>query len=653
MKRPYVFDEFISSGLEVSVSPFLTRSSRSWGKFLSLKIACLSSLLLIAAFITSFFNQEGSYLLLSLVYFLVGTPALISALKDLRNLEINISVLMTFAAFLAILIDSSLEGALLLVLFDLSHALEDMVSKKTKSALFSLSSLAPKSAYMISKDGSIFEKSVKEIEVGDHLLVKHGEIVPLDGKIISGSTSLDLSHLTGESLPILKKEGDFTPAGGRNLEAAIQIEVTRISRDSTLAKIMHLITEASEAKPKIQSTLDQFGKHYATTIIACMFLFSLTLPLLFNIPFLGLEGSIYRSLAFLIAASPCALIIGAPTAYLSSISACARNGILLKGGITLDSLAKCSIIAFDKTGTLTTGKLTCTEFFTLGKTNTTQEEALAIALSLESHVKHPIAKAITLFAKEMTDLRIELENVKAISGSGIEAIYQNLPVAIGLPSYIAEKYPSKKQEEILTKAKELEQKGHILAALKIDSDAFFFELTDVIREETKIAIRKIIQKNKLTPVMLTGDHHTSAQTIGSSLGIEKIFSNLRPDDKLQQIAEIGKKDALAMVGDGINDAPALARAHVGISMGKVGSQAAIDASDAVLLHDDLAKLPWLFEKALSTQRIVKQNLSLALFVIVFASIPALFGIVPLWAAVILHEGGTVLVGLNSLRLLRN
>lgn len=652
MKTPYLFDEFFASNLEESVSPFITSSSRRWGKNLSVKSAFSAATLLALAFSFSFVIPAVSYLLLSLVYFLVGIPALIHAIEDLKNLEINIDVLMTTAAFVAILLDSSLEGALLLVLFNLSHAMEDTVSKKTRSALHNLNTLAPKFAMLVNSSGATYEKSVREIQIGETLLVKNGEIIPLDGIITKGASSLNLVHLTGESLPIPKKTGDLVPAGARNLESSLSIEVSRISSDSTLSKIIHLITQAQEAKPRLQNLLDRFGKHYATTIIALTFLFALLLPFLLSTTYLGYEGSIYRALAFLIAASPCALIIATPTAYLSAISACARKGILLKGGITLDALATCSIIAFDKTGTLTTGELSCVNFRSLNETTTSQETALSIAYGLEQHVVHPIATAICKLAQDKQIPPAEISSFKTIPGSGLEGLINEHSVAIGLPEYIGSKLPFEIEQEIQKWAATTKQQGQILAVLLINKEIFLFQFSDQIRKETAQLLQKMKQKNNLRSIMLTGDHAVNAQTVGKFLGMDEIFADLRPEDKLMKVTELSKTGGLAMVGDGINDAPALARATVGISMGRIGSATAVDASDVVLLNDDLHLLSWLFTKSHQTKSIVKQNLTLALVVICFATIPALLGFVPLWAAVLMHEGGTVLVGCNSLRLLR-
>ncbi len=648
MSQPYLFDEFFASGLEESVSPFLTASSRKWGKNLGLRGAGCAAFFLAAAFAFSFVNLPLSYMFLSSVYFLSGVPALIAALDDLKNLEINIDVLMTLAAFLAVAIGSGLEGALLLVLFELSHSMEDAVSKKARSAIHNLNHLAPKFAHIKAEDGTLYKKSVREISLGMHVFVKNGEIVPLDGTVIEGTSSVNLVHLTGESMPIRKQVGDSIAAGARNLESALLVEVTRVSADSTLTRIIQLITQAQEAKPKLQRWLDQFGKRYATTIICLTFAFALGLPLVFSMPYLGKEGGVYRALAFLIAASPCALIIATPTAYLSAISACARKGILLKGGITLDALASCKTIAFDKTGTLTTGDLTISSIDALTQEPFSSDLALAIAASLERHVVHPIATAICQFAEEKKVPLIALEQIKAVPGSGIEAIALldtgRTPVFIGLPQVLE----IKPQETA---------GGQVLAALSIGDKPkralFLFRFADKIRPDMSALLQNIRQVHGLDTVMLTGDNAHNANAVGRLLGLTQIYADLRPQDKLDQIVKLSEKGGLAMVGDGINDAPALARATVGISMGRIGSATAVDASDVVLLNDDLQSLGWLFDKSHQTLRIVKQNLTLALSVIAVATFAALLGWIPLWLAVVLHEGGTVIVGLNSLRLFKN
>ena len=638
--KPYSFDEFFASNREETISPFLTPDSRKWGKNLPLRSALLAGLLLACSFLFSFHSETISLLLLAGVYFLVGTPALINAIHDVSNVEINIDVLMTLAALLSVVIGSPLEGALLLVLFELSAAMEGMVAQKTRSSVLSLHKLSPRVGVVIGEDGVLYEKALGEIAIGTPLLVKAGEIVPLDGEVISGRSDVNLAHLTGESQPIPKTIGDEVPAGAGNLDGTLTIRVTRTSADSTISRIIKLITQAQDAKPKFEQFLDRFGKYYASSIIALFFLFAAILAPILNIPYLGTEGGIYRALAFLIAASPCALILATPTAYLSAISSCARRGILPKGGITLDAVASCKTIALDKTGTLTTGKLLCDHVEQLTGPPLDKNLAIAISASLERHAVHPIAEAITSYANALKIQTLPVENFRSIAGYGLEGQVASHAAVIGHFEFIQQKtdFP-------------LPPADKMTAYLWVDGSIFVFHFTDTLRLNAKESIQDLKSDNYRV-IMLTGDHLVNAKPIAGELGIDEVFADLRPEDKLEKITQLVKQTPLVMVGDGINDAPALARATVGISMGKIGSATAVDASDIIFIHDDISLLPWLFRKTQQTHRVLRENITLALAVILFATTPALLGWVPLWIAVIMHEGGTVLVGLNSLRLLK-
>jgi len=655
LSTPFLFDEFFASGKEESISPFLSPSSRVWGKNLPLKTALASAGFLLLAFLFSFYLPPLSHLFLLIVYFLSGTPALLGAIDDMRNLDINIDVLMTLAALLSVIIGSGMEGALLLVLFEFSAAMENMVTEKTKGTLAHLNQLTPRVGCVISENGTLFEKSVREIGTKTHLLVKAGEIVPLDGIVIEGSSFVNLFHLTGESHPVPKKVHDDVPAGARNLDGTLTIEVTRTSTDSTLSRIITLITQAQEAKPRLQRVLDRFGKWYAMTIIGLFIFFALTLPYFLSLPYFGAEGGIYRALAFLIAASPCALIIATPTAYLSAISSCARKGILLKGGVVLDALASCSKIAFDKTGTLTTGKLSLIEIEPICG-NGKSETAIAIAHALERNAVHPIAEAINAYAQLHRIKPYPITDFKSIPGFGLQAAMEKNGTLqnayIGHADYISMHIPETIRSQWTALLPVLKKEGHLNTILLIGDELYAFHFLDAVRPQTKEVIAELKSKLHLHPIMLTGDHPDIAAAIANQVGIDEVYANLRPEDKLEKVSAFAQKEGLMMVGDGINDAPALARSTVGISMGKIGSATAVDASDVVFLNDDLSLLGWLNRKAHKTHAIVKQNITLALFVILFATTPALLGIVPLWVAVILHEGGTVLVGINSLRLLK-
>jgi len=642
-----LFDEFFESGMEESISPFLTSYSRRWGKNLLLKSSLIAAFFLFFAFLLSFFPEQRSTsnLLLIFTYFFAGIPALISSLEDIVDLEINIDVLMTLAAFSSILIGSSKEGALLLVLFSFSSSMEEAVRTKAKGAISALKQLAPAKAHVVKPDGNLILRAIQDIKVGSKIHVKAGEIIPLDGKVIEGTSSVNLVHLTGESLPLTRSVGDTVPAGAHNLEGALTLTITHTSTDSTLARIIQLITQAQETKPKLQRWLDKAASRYAMAIIALSSLFAASLPLFFSIPYLGTEGSIYRALAFLIAASPCALIIAIPIAYLGAVSACASQGILLKGGIILDALAKCKTVAMDKTGTITTGELTCAGIDTFGLS----ELVLPLAYTLERSAVHPIAHAIDQYAKAKNIQPLPITDFQAVAGFGLQAIYQGDKVMIGHAPWILPKLSKEKQKIVHEAVSKRQAEGELVTVLCFRETIAIFHFRDTLRPHIVDTLKSLIKRWGLKVVMLTGDHQVSAKLIADQVGITEYYADLRPADKLKYISN---EEHLAMVGDGINDAPALARANVGISMGKVGSSTAIDASDIVLLQDNIESLGWLISKSHQTVRIVKQNITIALTAIVFATIPALLGWIPLWLAVLLHEGGTAVVAVNALRLLR-
>lgn len=657
-KSPVLFDDFFDFDEQESASPFLAPQSRKWAINLTLKASILAAVLLGLSFVLSWYPalMPFSNLLLIAVYFFAGVPALIESIQDLMNFDINIDILMTLAAFSSILIGSGMEGGLLLVLFALSGSMEDAVTFRAKGAMSSLYKLSPTMATVFSSQGILIERSVKEISIGTKILVKAGQVVPLDGKVIDGISSVNLVHLTGENFPVIKKIGDQVPAGARNLEGFLTLEVTHTSNDSTLAKIIQLVTQAQEARPKLQRWFDKVSQRYAVSIIVASALFALLLPFILRIPFLGLDGSIYRALTFLIAASPCALIIAIPIAYLSAISSCARKGILMKGGISLDALAACKAIAFDKTGTLTTGDLTFVEIEKISGKDLTPEEALQIAYTLEMNAVHPIAKALLKCGQENAFVPLPLKEFKNIPGYGLEAMVE-IPSGlfkayIGRPDYVMSQLEGMDSKSLEKQIQDFKNQGELLAVLLVGENLFLLRFRDTPRSGVQKTVQKLRKRWGLITIMLTGDHAVTAKKVADEMGIEDYYAELTPGDKLKFVNELSHAKGLAMIGDGINDAPALARATVGICMGKVGSTTAIDASDIILLQDNIEQLDWLVSKAHQTQKVVKQNLFLAGLAILVATTPALLGYIPLWLAVILHEGGTVLVGLNGLRLVR-
>jgi len=654
------FDRFFHSGFDETASPFIIPHSRHWGESLTLKASFTAGFLLSLSFILSNSPETTalSNALLVQVYFLTGIPSLITAIKNIIKLKIDIEVLMTLAAFLSVYIGSGIEGGLLLVLFSLSGAIESHVESKAKSSLNTLHELSPSKATVIGEGGKFLERSIKDITVGTEIRIKAGEIVALDGEVLTGASSVSLVHLTGENLPIPIAPGDKVSAGSRNLEGSLTLKVTRTSNHSTLANIIRLITEAQEARPKLQRWLDKAGGFYSSSIIFLTALLAASLPYILNIQYFGYEGSIYRSIAFLITASPCALIIAVPIAYLSTISACAKQGILLKGGFILDALSGCTTIAFDKTGTLTTGKLKLTQIETLGGQYSSLEiqEALSIALSLERNTIHPMARAIIDYVEAKGISPVKVDNFKAIPGYGLEGTARldrgPVNVKIGHPSYISSKVEKGLSSTLMRRADEIHKNGEGLAILMVGDQIFLIHFSDTLRANTRDIMSKLQNEENLQILILSGDHPSSVKKVAEAIGITDYHADLRPDDKLDRVSKLSQEKGLIMVGDGMNDAPALARSTVGVSMGQVGNSTTVEISDVVLLQDDLEKLPWLIKRSRFTQKVVLQNICVAGSAIIFASIAALLGMIPLWIAVILHEGGTVIVGLNSLRLLR-
>ena len=651
-KKEFVFREFFEMGFDISVSPFLDETARAISRNFELKVAIFSACLLFLSFLFSYLQPCSPFgeILLVFVYFIVGVPSLIDSVEDLAKKDINIDVLMTVAAFAAYVLGNGLEGALLLVLFAISGALEDVVTLKAKRALRAIHSIAPTKATVIGSERRFLEKAVQDVTVGSHIFVQQHEIVPLDGLIIEGTSFVSMAHLTGESRPIAKQAGDSIASGAKLLDGSLTIEVTHTSLNSTVSRIIDLITKAEAGKPKLERFFDRLSRTYALSVISFAFLFALLGPTVLDLEFAGREGSIYRALAFLIAASPCALILAVPTAYLSALSALAKIGIVLKGGIVLDAINTCSMVVFDKTGTLTLGELSLVKIDRTASSTLSDEEVLGFAAALERYATHPIARALVQEAEQRKLVLVQPKNVKVIPGSGVEGYfsYNEHEVKVFIGDVKKANGESITSESIAQRQNE----AYVLSLLVIGKESYLLCFEDKPRSSVLQMLQNLKKMGRMV-VMLTGDHKIVAQKIARYLDIERYEAELTPEDKLRWIEDNSKQHGLAMVGDGINDAPALARATVGICMGKVGSSAAQEVSDVVYLRDNIELTDVLFTKAEKTKSIVMQNLIIAACAIVIASVPALCGIVPLWLAVILHEGGTVVVGLNATRLLKD
>ncbi|CCP63663.1 zinc/cadmium/mercury/lead-transporting ATPase [Chlamydia trachomatis L1/1322/p2] len=645
-----LLSDFFESGMAEENSPLLSQKNRRLSQNLTLKSAYISLALYLGSLLSHWIGYQAlSSLLLILTFFLAGTPALIKSFEDILDRTVNIDILMTSAAFGSIFIGGALEGALLLVLFAISESLGAMVSGKAKSTLASLKHLAPTVAWVVQQDGSLQKVLVQNVKIGEIIRVKSGEVVPLDGKIIHGASSINLMHLTGEKIPKSCGIGDTIPAGAHNLEGSFDLQVLRIGAESTIAHIINLVVQAQSSKPKLQQRLDRYSSTYALTIFAISACIAIGGSLFTTLPFLGPDSAFYRALAFLIAASPCALIIAIPIAYLSAINACAKHGVLLKGGVVLDRLVSCNSVVMDKTGTLTTGDLTCSGCEDFGP-----ESPLfySCVLAMEQSSSHPIAQAIVNYLTEKQVRSLPATQCTTIPGEGVSGEFNGEQAFVGRISTALRYVPEEYREQLRERAQQAQERGDTCSIACLGKRVSLFYFRDVPRHDAANIV-SYLKKNGYPVCMLTGDHRISAENTARLLGIDEVFYDLTPDNKLSKIQELAKSRQIMMIGDGINDAPALAQATVGIAMGEAGSATAIEAADVVLLNQGLSSLPWLIDKAKKTRRIVSQNLALALAIILFISGPASMGVIPLWLAVILHEGGTVIVGLNALRLLKN
>lgn len=646
----FSFRDFLDSGGDESTSPFLKPQARKMSKWLDLPLALFSGLLLAIAFAAhlGFSTPVWSYCLIALVFFLSGTKALYGAAQDLALLQLNIDILMTLAAYLCAFMGSYLEGALLLVLFDISRNMEKLVNQRARSSVMSLRDIAPEKVLVINSDRSETIYHIHDVRVGMRILVKAAEVVPLDGIVCHGSSSVSFAHLTGESAPHRVKPGDAVASGAKTIDGALELEVSKPIQEATLTQIIKLIHEAHEAKPALERTFDKLGDRYAQIIIAASLLIALISPLGSSLDYLGEDGSIYRALTFLIAASPCALILALPIAYLSALGACARKGIILKGGAIFDRLYQCKALAFDKTGTLTQGALVVSHVQTFGKITSSFEQAVA---NLEKRSSHPLAESLCRYYKSQIQHQ-HLESIHIDAGQGMSADYEGKLLRVGHSQYALENAPEHLRALVQSAADELKKTGATYCVASDGEQAIMYIFLDQLRDQAAQTISALKNQLAMKSYMLTGDHRQSAHEIAKQVGVDEVFYELSPEQKVDMVEKLSIKGSLAMVGDGVNDAPALARATVGIAMGNIGSGAATYAADVLLLNDDISQLPWLFHKARQVRTIIWQNLALAGCAIVLATSSALLGALPLWAAVIAHEGGTILVGLNGLRLMR-
>ncbi len=577
-------------------------------------------------------------------YLFGGFYGVLDGALALRGGRLDVNLLMLLSALGAALIGHAEEGGTLLFLFSLSNALQTMALERTRQAIRRLLNLRPPVARRI-RDGVEETIPIEAIEVGDHLLVRPGERIPVDGVVVAGLSTADESLLTGESMPVPKGPGDPVFEGTLNGHGALEIQVTRSTSDTMLARIIHLVEEAQAQRARTQQAIDRFEQRYAWVVLAGA---ALTL-ILSGLWGDSLDRAFYRAMTLLVVASPCALVISTPAAFLSAIAAGARRGLLFKGGMALERLARVRVVAMDKTGTLTENRVAVQGVRALNGNH--PDTILALTAAVEVRSEHPIARAIVEEARARGLSFPEIREVEARPGLGVIGFTNAHRIWVGSPRlFQQEGIPL--PVEVRAMLEEAQRAGRTALLVYDGQWRGLIEVADRVRPEAAEAV-KALRRLGIEVVMLTGDHPGVARAVAQAVGIRRFEAGLLPEEKLERIRSLSQSvGPVAMVGDGMNDAPALAAASVGIAMGKMGSDVAIETADVVLLQEDLRRVAEAIALARAAMRTVWQNLAFASGVILLL-VALTFGLgIPLTLAVVGHEGSTLLVVLNGLRLLR-
>ncbi|MGE7591214.1 heavy metal translocating P-type ATPase [Peribacillus sp. NPDC101480] len=580
-----------------------------------------------------------------------GYSLFFNGLKNLVRLRFDMHTLMTVAIIGAAVLGEWGEGATVVILFAISEALEKYSMDKARNSIESLMNIAPKEALILRGHHEMMV-GVDEIEVGDIMIVKPGQKLAMDGRIMKGASTLNQAAITGESEPVFKTVEGEVFAGTLNGEGLLEVEVTKRVEDTTIAKIIHLVEEAQAEKAPSQAFVDKFAKFYTPAIMLIALAIAVLPPIVMN----GDWGEwIYRGLAVLVVGCPCALVISTPIAIVTAIGNAAKHGVLIKGGVHLEEAGALKAIAFDKTGTLTKGVPEVTDFKLLSDV-LNEQDVLAIAAALESRSQHPLATAILQKAEnhDVDYHSLLVEDFTAITGKGIKGKINQEIYYIGKPHLFEEEPGIVFSEDVLKLISGFQNTGKTVMVLGDQVKLLaLIAVSDEIRESSKEAIRKLHELGIEKTIMLTGDNIGTAKAIGAAAGVHEIEAELLPQDKLNMIKRWKQKyDRVAMVGDGVNDAPALAASTVGIAMGGAGTDTALETADIALMGDDLSKLPYTIRLSRKTLKIIKQNITFSLVIKILALLLIAPGWLTLWMAIFADMGATLLVTLNSLRLLR-
>lgn len=571
---------------------------------------------------------------------------IVKAFYALKRLRADMNLLMTIAVIGAMFIDEWFEAATVSFLFALSLAIESWSIGRARHAVEALLELAPSTVTVKEESGQEHVMSASEVSIGTHFILAPGAKIPLDGNVISGVSSANQAPITGESMPVAKQVGDEVFAGSINGEGTLEIRSTKLVTDTTLAQITRLVGEAHSKRADVEQWVEKFARVYTPAVMLVALAMCIIPPLFFEG---GWSEWFYHALVLLVIACPCALVISTPVSIVAALACAARQGILIKGGIYIETPAHLNAIAFDKTGTLTSGEPKVTGVYPFN--GHSEAELLSRAAALEARSNHPLAKAILRYTETLGINVASAEHVTVLPGKGVTGLFNGTDFWLGSRRYLLER--SQEIPEISEKAIALEQTGQTVIAIGNDRHICgLIAVADQPRAEIKSILQALSQTGIKHLVMLTGDNQVTANNIAAQIGIDEVHAELLPADKVEIVSQMVEKyGQVAMIGDGVNDAPALGRANLGIAMGVLGSDAAIEIADIALMGDDLSKLPWLIGHSKRTLAIIRQNITFALTIKAAFAILAFAGVATLWEAIAADMGASFLVVANGLRLL--
>ncbi|WP_332371622.1 heavy metal translocating P-type ATPase [Lactococcus cremoris] len=625
---------------------------RSKESFIKRNIALIISLGFILVAVISQLSLGEDHLLTKALYILAiiigGFDLFKEGFSDLIKLDFSMESLMTIAIIGAAFIGEWAEGSIVVILFAISEALERFSMDKARQSIRSLMDIAPKEA-LIRRNNVEQLVSVDKIDIDDIMIIKPGQKIAMDGLVINGHSSVNQAAITGESVPVEKQLDDEVFAGTLNEEGVLEVKVTKKVTDTTIAKIIHLVEEAQGERAPAQAFVDKFAKYYTPFIIIMALLIVVVPPLFFGGDW---NKWLYQGLSILVVGCPCSLVISTPVSIVSAIGNAAKNGVLVKGGVYLEEIGHLRAIAFDKTGTLTKGKPVVTDF--IATSSETDINYLSIISSLESLSQHPLASAILNEAdKTNVDYKsIQIEDFQSITGKGLTGIHQNIRYYIGSPKL----FSASVIEETAVKVqyRQFQEQGKTAMYFGTDEQILgVIAVADEVRDSSAAVISELHKLSIEHTIMLTGDNTKTAESIGKQLGVTEIKGDLMPQEKLDSIKALRTTyNKVAMVGAGINDAPALAASTVGIAMGGAGTDTALETADVALMGDDLQKLPFIVRLSRQTLKVIKQNITFSLGIKLLALLLVIPGWLTLWIAIVADMGATLLVTLNGLRLMK-